>query len=277
MPNNNIRYQQSIAAEINSIKDRVRFFIEDNHWGEDGRYKELILMNYLKKVLPDNISVGTGFVKNARNELTDQIDILIYKKNDPKLFSADDFVILMPESVLGIVEVKSKVTPEVLCNRKVYNRDKPSTIDKCNRNGEIIGNRNIFNGIFSFERQLSFETGIRSHKLVQQLKEKHGYLNHICFDDNIFMRFWPEGNPIDKVTNNDFRSSFSVYDLSYRKIFNDNGPGLAYGYFISNILETVYRLTAPHVLNNQYFEFLYPIENTKESYRIIECEIKIDL
>lgn len=93
MTNDNIRYQQSIAAEFIAIKDRVRYFIQDNHWGEDGRYKELILINYLRKILPENVAVGTGFVRNSYNELTDQIDIIIYKKNDPKLFSEGDFVI----------------------------------------------------------------------------------------------------------------------------------------------------------------------------------------
>jgi len=41
-------------------------------------------------------------------------------------------------------------------------------------------------------------------------------------------------------------------------------------------LETVYSIVAPNVLNRQYFEFLYPLENTKEEYRITGCEIKID-
>jgi len=59
MNNNNTRYQQSIAAELIAFKDRIRFFIDDNHWGEDGRYKEIILMNYLRRVLPDNAAVGT--------------------------------------------------------------------------------------------------------------------------------------------------------------------------------------------------------------------------
>lgn len=123
MPNNNTRYQQSIATEFAALKNRVRFFIENNHWGEDGRYKEIILMNFLRRVLPENVAVGTGFVKNQGNQITDQIDIIIYRRNDPRLFSEGDFVILMPDSVLGIIEVKSKVTPQILCKRKRYDRD----------------------------------------------------------------------------------------------------------------------------------------------------------
>ncbi len=277
MVNNNTRYQQSIAAELSALKDRVRFFIGQIHWGEDGRYKEIILMNFLKRILPNDVAVGTGFVKNHNNELTSQIDIIVYKKNDPRLFSEGDFVILMPESVLGIVEVKSKSTPDVLCGRMQNYRDVSSTLDKCHRNGEIIGRNNIFNGIFSYEREMSFEKRIHSINFIEQLRENNGYINNICFDDNIFMHYWENGNPDDR-RNGDNSRSYSFYDLSYKQIFGGqeiNYPGLAYGYFISNLLETVYSIVAPNVLNTQYFEFLYPLENTKEEYRIIGCELKL--
>ena len=277
MPNNITSYQQSISAEFLAIKDRVRYFITDNHWGEDGRYKEIIFMNFLRRVLPDNVAVGTGFVKNHLGELTDQIDIIIYKKNEPKLFSEGDLVILMPESVLGIIEIKSKVTPNILCGRTAYNRRKLSIIDKSHNNGEIIGRHDIFNGIFSYEKDMSFHGRIHSRELISQLEQKNGYINSICFDDNIFMRYWCDGNPQDRAE--DARSCFSFYDLSYQNIFRNevnNNSGLAYGYFISNLLETVYRIVAPNALSSQYFEFLYPLENTKEYYRIPNCEIKID-
>lgn len=108
--NGAMKYQQSIVSEFLSIKDRVRFFIDNKHWGEDGRYKEIILINYLRRILPSNVSVGTGFVKNKSGELTSQIDIIVYKSSALRLFSEGDFVILMPESILGIIKVKSKST-----------------------------------------------------------------------------------------------------------------------------------------------------------------------
>lgn len=276
MENNNVRYQQSIAAEFSALKDRVKFFIENRHNGEEGRFKEIILMNFLKRVLPDNVGVGTGFVKNENGDISTQIDIIVYKKHDPKFFSEGDFVILMPDSVLGIIEVKSKVTPQVLCGRSRFGHDVMSTIDKCHYNGEIIGNRNIFNGIFSFDKNMSFNNRIHSVEFINQIKQKNGYLNHICFDDSIFMRYWAEGNPMDYHPND--TSSYSIYDLSYEKIFRDDRsklPGLAYGYFISNLIETVYSFVSPNVLNRQYFEFLYPLRNTKEAYRLENCEIII--
>lgn len=79
------RISKSIAAEIKAYEKRVRNLIDATHWGEEGHYKEIILMNYLKRVLPQNLSVRTGFVRN-RDEITSQIDIIIYDNSFPVLF-----------------------------------------------------------------------------------------------------------------------------------------------------------------------------------------------
>ena len=47
MPNY-IEYQQSISKELMSIKDRVRNFIDNHHWGEDGRWQRNNSFSYFK-------------------------------------------------------------------------------------------------------------------------------------------------------------------------------------------------------------------------------------
>ena len=98
-------YHESVAIELLASRNRVRYFIGSSNWPEDGRFKEMLLMNYLKKNLPSNVSVGTGFVKNGE-ETTKQIDLIVYDNSIPTLFSEGDFVIVLPESVYGIIEVK---------------------------------------------------------------------------------------------------------------------------------------------------------------------------
>lgn len=265
-----MRYQQSIASEFSSIKDRVRFFINDRHWGEDGRYKEIILINYLRRILPNNVSVGTGFVKNKTDELTGQIDIIVYKSSTPRLFSEGDFVILMPESILGIIEVKSRSTHSVLADT----RGGPSVIQKAEENGRIIGNTNIFNGIFAYDNSIKFNKRFISSNLANQLRNAKGYLNHISLGSNNFLRYWSGGNP-----SGDERKSYSAYNLSYSNVtgIEDNEkPGFAFGYFISNLLEAVYAQIAPKTLDRQYFKFLYPLKHTKERYRVEICELYLE-
>lgn len=90
MMNEYLEYQKSVALEFQAYKDRIRYMIGNHHWGEDGRYKEILLINYLRRILPNTVSVGTGFVRN-KEKLTSQIDIIIYANNIPLLFSEGDY------------------------------------------------------------------------------------------------------------------------------------------------------------------------------------------
>ena len=113
-------YHESISTELLASRNRVRYFIGSSNWPEDGRFKEMLLMNYLKKNLPSNVSVGTGFVKNGE-ETTKQIDLIVYDNSIPTLFSEGDFVIVLPESVYGIIEVKfSTITPTIITNSSLF-------------------------------------------------------------------------------------------------------------------------------------------------------------
>src|SRR5690554_1453256 len=116
MPSNTRLFQESITQELNIVKNRVRNLISDAHWGEEGRFKEAILKNILRKFLPSNLSVGTGFILKAtgnndnENRLSNQLDIIIYDNTLPLLFSEGDFIITTHSNVRGIIEVKSKIT-----------------------------------------------------------------------------------------------------------------------------------------------------------------------
>lgn len=240
MPNY-IEYQQSISNELFSLKNRVRNFIDDRHWGEDGRYKEIILSEMLKRHLPKNVSIGTGFVVNQYN-ISTQVDIIVYDNKFPLMFEQGDFVIVPSESVLGIVEVKSSL-----------NVTKAKTaVDKATNNGRIIG-KHIFNGIFVFDNSIAFENF--NSELQNIIRESDGYLNHICFGKDYFLKFW-----IDGSQPNNLERHYSIYEL------ND----LAFGYFISNLVEDVYIQMTELSLPNTLKKMFYPIEETKEAHKLFE-------
>lgn len=92
MPNY-MDYQQSISNELISTKDGVRNFIDGRHWGDAGGYKEIILSEMLKRHLPKNVSVGTGFVVNEEN-ISTQIDIIIYDSKDLMMFKQSYYVLV---------------------------------------------------------------------------------------------------------------------------------------------------------------------------------------
>lgn len=233
-----ISYQKSISIELLSEKDRVRNFIDDRHWGEEGRYKEIILMDCIRRKLPSNVNVGTGFVIGDQNTISSQIDIIIYRSEIPTLFQKGDFVILTKESVLGIIEVKTK-----LCSENISD-----TFQKSHRNGMLIGNH-IFNGIFSFEG--GFRLGDQLANSIESCcKQYAGYINNVSFSSDYFMKYWMNGQP-----NRESRWKYRLYYLE----------DLSFGYFISNLLEDVFNQTQHEMIPDELNRLFYPIEETKEA------------
>lgn len=262
MPNY-LEYQKSIAAEFKAYEKRVRNLIDAAHWGEEGRYKEIILMNYLKRVLPKNLSVGTGFVRNG-DKITSQIDIVIYDNSIPVIFSEGDFVITTPENVIGIVEVKSYIQPNQLCR----------IIETSNRNGSIIdcnSDSYIFNGIFSYNSSNQYNTYVEHLKnfdFTPLLRKRHfnqiippalAYcVNHIALGDQYFLKLWETGQTSDTIE----PPYYSIYGLQ---------GGLAFSYFLSNLQDLVIRRARGYSIQkstNEIESFYYPIPNGKESHLI---------
>lgn len=249
MPNY-IDYQKSISKELSSIKDRLRNFIDNHHWPEDGRYKEIILADILRKHLPKNVSVGTGFIM-GENGLSTQTDIIVYRNDVPVMFQQADFVIVVPESVLGIIEVKSSINDSTaLCG----------AIDKTSQITELIG-IDIFAGIFSFE---GFEA-ITNRNIRQSIKESlsrsNGKVNNLCVGPSTFIKYWPER----LNTRENDAAHYSFYKIQ----------DLAFGYFISNLVEDVFLNTGGSNLPHTLCRMFYPIEETKEAHKVDEvpCEI----
>lgn len=241
MPNY-IDYQKSISDELIALKDRVRNFIGDANWSEDGRYKELILIDVFKRVLPSHVGVGTGFVIGNNSSITKQIDIIIYDSRIPQLFKKDSFVITTKESVYGIIEVKTKLN----------NTDLLTTIDNSLHNGRIIignGKNRIFNGIFCYENDATFSDNVK-----EKILSTKGKLNHLSLGEDKFIHFWNKGKPNQTYTND----HYGIYNMNK----------LSFGYFISNLVAHVYEKDDKKAIkNDEFYKYLYPIEGTKEVNR----------
>ena len=235
-------FQESITQELDIVRSRVRNLIGRSHWGEDGRYKEAVLRNVIKRFLPYNLSLGTGFIiKKSQSDqfkISKQIDIIIYDNTIPVLFSEGDFIITTHKNVKGIIEVKTKIR----------NSDLQTILSIATENGKLIG-KEKFNGVFSYE----YDGERSSLKLRDVLKESKGYVNHLSLGKNVFVKFWKRADryrlnpPVE--CNSDF---YNIYELN----------GLSFSYYISNILTYV----CDKKLDDRLW-FLFPIEGTKEIYR----------
>ncbi len=251
MPGSARLFQESITQELDAIKNRVRNLIGNAHWGEEGRFKEAVLKNVLRKFLPNNLSVGTGFILQAvgnndeENILSNQLDIIIYDNSLPVLFSEGDFIITTTANVRGILEVKSRISANSL-NTVVQQFDNSIShfIEEFNARDQ-----KIFAGIFAFE----FTGNIQSQHIEDALRNSRLIVNHFSLGRNYFIRKWNHEDRIRLAVHVDCPGDFyNFYDIQ----------DLSFSYFLANLIDI-----ACGGLTDRYW-FSFPIQGTKEIHRI---------
>jgi len=267
MPFNPKEFQKSINRELILLKDRVKNLIEIdgvNHHGEDGNYREVVLRNIIRKRLPNNISIGTGFVLNKIDnniKRTTQIDILIYDNSYPLLFKEGDFIIITPKSVRAIIEVKTNIRNTELNN----------ILEKAKKNYDLIvdDTSEIFNGIFSYNYEdniLNRRSDELSSTISNALINCNGKVNHISLGKKFFIKYWDK-EYIDSITDDEIKNTirqncstdfFNIYELE----------NLSFAYFISNL---IYWVTDKDIDEQSWFMFPIDSPNGKENSRISQC------
>lgn len=120
----------SFASRINLLAQIIR----DAHDPSLGRYKERLLMSVISDFIPKKFDVGTGFIVFPRERhfqsdipfgydatnrsdhiVSSECDIIVYDASDyPILFKDGDFVVVRPESVRSIVEVKGSLSRKAI-------------------------------------------------------------------------------------------------------------------------------------------------------------------
>ncbi len=190
------KFQESITQELLITKDRVRDLIANANWGEDGSFKEAILIKTIKSFLPSNLNIGTGFIVGnsdniygADSNISTQLDIIIYDNKIPVIFKEGDFVILTDSPVRAVIEVKTKIynySKNPKNNNSLNNIIK--TLDRLQKFRSFqISPQKKFVGIFSYEYN---EKTFSSIQLKDVLQESNGIVNHISLGPNKFIRYW---------------------------------------------------------------------------------------
>jgi hypothetical protein len=220
-----IDYHRKTSNELLALTNKVRNLVP--HWGEDGSHKEVVLKNVIRRFLPEKFTIGTGFViKQTENRgehlSSQQIDLIIYDNASPVLFKEGDFVILTPDAVRGIIEVKANL----------QNQNLTTILKRANKNGQFIysgkddKNQMFFNGVFSYEGYANYfrkETFAKNYlnsntDFLSDSYFKKFKVNHVSLNKDWFVKVW----------NNDTHphSLYNIHDLSF-------------SFFISNLMDTL--------------------------------------
>jgi hypothetical protein len=77
------------------------------HRGESGRAREQIVANYLSSLLPETLAVSTGFVIDAKGDISRQIDLVIYRNDYHPVFEIRGIKHFLIESVVAVIENKA--------------------------------------------------------------------------------------------------------------------------------------------------------------------------
>jgi len=209
------KHFRSITGELESLKDRVRNFISDRHWLTDGEWKESVLRSIIAKRLPETTKIGRGFVLTEEGPST-QCDIILYRSNCPILFREADLVFLTPDAVLGIVEVKSRVTKAIF----------QDSITKLARIGQQLGrhSEHCCLGLFSYEASSNPRTWY-TDVLPRDCCHPSEIVQLINIGCSSFVKWW--------------KYSPSGGDLNYENWHSYNLKKMSAGYFIANLIDAV--------------------------------------
>ncbi len=107
-----IEYFESFAAEVQSKFERVKRLTSNK--SASGDYHEEVIRTILRNFLTKRFSVKNGFIFKSEDEISNQVDILIIDENSPAayLFQEGDFAIVLPESVIAAIEVKTTLNAQ---------------------------------------------------------------------------------------------------------------------------------------------------------------------
>jgi len=237
------KYHESIAEELLSTKDRIRNLIGQAHWQTDGEHKEAVLRKVLRMHLPETLHVGKGFVCCPERN-SSQIDILITDRNKPTLFKDGELVLVTPDAVKAIIEVKTSVNSGTV----------EGIITKLSNDAELTrsnGNTKCQAGLFVYEKRSLNEAQNRVLEILQSASngDKKKAINWVSLGPDHFFRFWENGQDVHSQCQCPVWHSYELKKLSH-------------AYFVSNV---VWDISRDNSLKMQFAWF--PIEGGKEQYR----------
>jgi len=130
-------YFKSLANELLSQYQRVRYLIGDKHWLSDGHHKEYLLATLLKSHMPSNVLISRGFVADPSiaDSCSKEQDILIVDTRfQAPLFNQGGLIIALPKTVIASISVKSKMS-SVTIEETIENQN--SVLNVCINNSLV--------------------------------------------------------------------------------------------------------------------------------------------
>lgn len=176
-----------VKALNKSVLDDLDLTRNIRHPGENGRAREQILKNFLKKIIPKKYSVDTGFVIDAVGGISNQIDIVIYRDDYHSIFEIGEIKHFMVESVVAVIENKASMASSAALRQAFDNIKSVKRLDRTNNgkniaipSGKKLDKNNFYHQIFG---------GILTEKSLSSQNIKSEFISF--FESNRDKSLWP--------------------------------------------------------------------------------------
>lgn len=245
-------YFQSYSDELDVIQNRVRNIIGGTHWASDGTHKEIILQDVIKRFIPEQFAVSSGFIVNDQGtESSKQIDILIYDKHSPVFFRSSNFIIIPRRYVKSVIEVKTSISSAAKLRSALENLYSAQRIidaysddvyfgifsfgyKKFNEKGAKVVSNEIWQIVSDFYKSRAYE-----EQIEPELIAKKYMITTVCINKMLYGLNWNQSYEINP--------SFKFYDTRNQ----------SFNYFVSNLLNTIDENTI-----NSSKKLWYPVSKT---------------
>ena len=234
-------YHRSLTDEIYSLKNRIRDLV--NHWGTDGEHKEVALRSILRRHLPESVLVGRGFIVTP-NSASTQIDILIVDDNKPTLFKDGDLLIVTPDAVRAVIEVKTALrSPQIMKDALV----KLAEVEKLCR--EVQGTENVWTGLFVYEGNESQHENLLKG-IAKAYESTTLPINCVSYGKDLFIRHLETGSVVSSPVQDSVWHSYHLRSM-------------APAYFVGNVVDSI------SLVDRRTSSFAwFPIPDGKEAKRV---------
>jgi len=104
-------YYKNVQQKVLVQRDIIRSLLKDPQI--IGDYYEAIIRDAIKESIPSSFAVRRGVILSETGETSRECDIIIYNKSEyGPLFMSGDIVVLKPEAVRAVIQVKGTLNLE---------------------------------------------------------------------------------------------------------------------------------------------------------------------
>jgi hypothetical protein len=145
---------QSMNREVINQLDLT---VAISHPGENGRAREQIISSYLRRIVPKEFGIDTGFVVDALGSISKQIDVVIYRTGYHPVFEIGGIKHFMVESVVAVIENRASIGSRDKLQSALENIKSVKTLDRTNEGTNYLisgGQKGLFVNPNEFQHQV---------------------------------------------------------------------------------------------------------------------------